>query len=430
METVTFSEVSYGQPSLPKLKTVHDGTRRDSLSSSRTQDSGYISDPEISLSPLDFVSPNSRCTYLDLNMHCLTLAPVPHTSSDFTYDSSALFDVKDIASSRTKRLASQTYDLVRAKKHKVTTATPRIEVTSNPKHIESFIDVPHVIQLSKSEQPRERPSHNGNIKFWVEDNLHPQDQPKERNLSIASLDSTGSCDMYSNTDDNSDDEHSAQVTPSTLSKAALKTIELIMRKIEVTLGYAAYMQCAGGHTSRAQGGANASRGSRSSQASGGKRKARPDESLPPDDPDEDDANKRRRVSVTTTTEDSESGPRFACPFFKHDPNRYRHKRTCGGPGWPTVHRMKEHLYRSHAQPIFCFRCYAMFDSDADFSAHLRGVPCPISSPQPIEGIDRKTFESLKKRTPALRLEEDKWRDAYHLLFPEVADADIPSPCKT
>ena len=152
--------------------------------------------------------------------------------------------------------------------------------------------------------------------------------------------------------------------------------------------------------------------------------------MPPDDADEDDTNKRRRVSVTTTTEDSEAGPRFACPFFKHDPNRYRHRRTCGGPGWPTVHRMKEHLYRSHAQPIFCPRCYAMFDSDGDFSAHIRGNPCLTSDPQPIDGIDRKTFESLKKRSPALRLEEDKWRGVYQLLFVDVATADIPSTCKS
>ncbi|KAJ4289659.1 hypothetical protein N0V90_010988 [Kalmusia sp. IMI 367209] len=231
--------------------------------------------------------------------------------------------------------------------------------------------------------------------------------------------------MYSNTEDNSDDEHGTNAVPGTLSKATLKTIELIMRKIEVNLGHAAYLQCAGSQGSKAQGTASGSRGSRSSQASSGKRKTRPDEGLPPDDPDEDDANKRRRISITTTTEDSETGPRFACPFFKHDPNRYRNRRTCPGPGWPTVHRMKEHLYRSHAQPIYCPRCYSMFDSDSDFSAHIRGNPCQISVPQPIEGIDRRTFEGLKKRSPALRLEEDKWRDAYQLLFPEVAAADIP-----
>ncbi|KAL1601478.1 hypothetical protein SLS60_006393 [Paraconiothyrium brasiliense] len=399
MEAVTWSEVSYRQAPLPKLRIAQECPRRDSLSSSRTQDSGYISDPEISLSPLDFVSPH------------------------------ALFDVKEVALSRTKRLAVTTLNPIQAKKHKANqefASIPKIEVTSNPKLVEPSVDVPRDHCTAGLKHLAEESSLNESIETWVKDNLRPDDRTKERNLSIVSLDSTGSCDMYSNTDDNSDDEHGNNTVTSPLPKATLKTIELIMRKIEVNLGYAAYMQCAGGHTSRTQGGANVVRGSRSSQASSGKRKARLDESLPPDDPDEDDT-KRRRVSVATTTEDSETGPRFACPFFKHDPNRYRHKRTCGGPGWPTVHRMKEHLYRSHAQPIFCFRCYAMFDSDAELSGHLRGNPCQISTPQPIDGIDRRTFESLKKRSPALRLEEDKWRDAYQLLFPDVAVADIPSP---
>jgi hypothetical protein len=60
MEAVAFSEVSYGPVPLPKLRIAQECPRRDSLSSSRTQDSGYISDADISLSPLDFVSPNSK----------------------------------------------------------------------------------------------------------------------------------------------------------------------------------------------------------------------------------------------------------------------------------------------------------------------------------------------------------------------------------
>jgi hypothetical protein len=52
-----WNEVSYTQGTLPKLKIAQEMSRRDSLSSSRTGDSGYNSDPDISLSPLDFVSP-------------------------------------------------------------------------------------------------------------------------------------------------------------------------------------------------------------------------------------------------------------------------------------------------------------------------------------------------------------------------------------
>lgn len=57
MEAVTFSEVSYREAPLLKLRIAQECARRDSLSSSRTGDSGYISDLEISLSPLDIVSP-------------------------------------------------------------------------------------------------------------------------------------------------------------------------------------------------------------------------------------------------------------------------------------------------------------------------------------------------------------------------------------
>ena len=32
--------------------------------------------------------------------------------------------------------------------------------------------------------------------------------------------------------------------------------------------------------------------------------------------------------------------RFACPFYKHDPENPKHSRTCRGPGWDKVHRVK------------------------------------------------------------------------------------------
>jgi hypothetical protein len=92
--------------------------------------------------------------------------------------------------------------------------------------------------------------------------------------------------------------------------------------------------------------------------------------------------------------------------------------------------MKEHLYRAHTQPNYCPRCWAVFDTNINLIDHSRLAQCYISAPKPIEGIDHKTCEALRKRSPALRLEEDKWRDVYHLLFPEVALEDIPSPYST
>ena len=32
--------------------------------------------------------------------------------------------------------------------------------------------------------------------------------------------------------------------------------------------------------------------------------------------------------------------KLACPFFKRSPNKYRHSRSCTGPGWASVRRVK------------------------------------------------------------------------------------------
>jgi hypothetical protein len=50
---VMWTHGSYEQALLPKLKIAQEIHRRDSLSSARTGDSGYLSDPDASLSPLE-----------------------------------------------------------------------------------------------------------------------------------------------------------------------------------------------------------------------------------------------------------------------------------------------------------------------------------------------------------------------------------------
>lgn len=45
-------------------------------------------------------------------------------------------------------------------------------------------------------------------------------------------------------------------------------------------------------------------------------------------------NKKKRVSHEA------NGRKFACPFCKHAPAKYKNVRTCLGPGWVDVHRVK------------------------------------------------------------------------------------------
>jgi hypothetical protein len=45
-------------------------------------------------------------------------------------------------------------------------------------------------------------------------------------------------------------------------------------------------------------------------------------------------------SATPYLEEKSISPRFACPFYKENREKYKDWRTCRGPGWKTAHRVK------------------------------------------------------------------------------------------
>ena len=57
----------------------------------------------------------------------------------------------------------------------------------------------------------------------------------------------------------------------------------------------------------------------------------------PDDRDDGEPEKRRKLNLPPN---SSSGLRFACPFYKHNPQNHQKWRACRGPGWQNVHRVK------------------------------------------------------------------------------------------
>ena len=144
-------------------------------------------------------------------------------------------------------------------------------------------------------------------------------------------------------------------------------------------------------------------------------------------PAKEDAAPNKRRKDDSEYSEPEPGPRFACPYFKRDPQKYRTHRTCPGPGWQTVHRVKEHLYRRHSQPIYCPRCYRVFPKDAQLAGHLRTEQCSVAAGAPPEGLTGEQKERLKTRGQPHQSEEARWRDMFRVLFPRVAEPDMPSP---
>jgi hypothetical protein len=73
-------------------------------------------------------------------------------------------------------------------------------------------------------------------------------------------------------------------------------------------------------------------------------KKRKRDSVERDDDDFDDSGRgggRPNTGKRRKDEEEESAKnKFACPFYKNDPQAFRASRTCVGPGWSSVHRVK------------------------------------------------------------------------------------------
>jgi hypothetical protein len=78
----------------------------------------------------------------------------------------------------------------------------------------------------------------------------------------------------------------------------------------------------------------------STQVKGKRKSGDRDEGNHPDEDDEDFGRKRPRKQMFMAESAPESAKRLACPYFKRKPSRYQSRRTCSGPGWRTVHRLK------------------------------------------------------------------------------------------
>ncbi|PSN65855.1 hypothetical protein BS50DRAFT_621649 [Corynespora cassiicola Philippines] len=177
-------------------------------------------------------------------------------------------------------------------------------------------------------------------------------------------------------------------------------------------------------------GSNSSRTHQSHSGALGKRKPKDCEGDKDDQNKEDRPNKRHKKDEELDKMLSENKRKLACPYFKYNRRKYRDRRSCPGPGWDSIHRLKEHLYRRHALPPQCQRCWRTYKDEPALTEHLRSVDaCAIREQQPEEGLDKKQIEQLKSRQSMFRADDDeeKWRIIYLILFPDTPPTQLPTP---
>jgi hypothetical protein len=156
-------------------------------------------------------------------------------------------------------------------------------------------------------------------------------------------------------------------------------------------------------------------------AKAGKRRMQEREDSPPGDGNSREE-KRQRIKSQT----QEPGLLFACPFNKFDPERYCPNptsgakfRSCIGPGFPSIARLKQHLKRIHSAPIQCQRCWITMPHLQAMARHANEeIRCERTDrPQP-EGVDQDKMRLITSSWGAT------WTQIYGILFP---GAPIPSP---
>ncbi|KAF4500372.1 hypothetical protein FAGAP_3398 [Fusarium agapanthi] len=121
---------------------------------------------------------------------------------------------------------------------------------------------------------------------------------------------------------------------------------------------------------------------------------------------------------------------FACPFYKRNPRKYGQPKwkSCAHPGFPNIHRVKEHVYRRHSLPEYqCRRCRVDLETSEALEAHsLQLRACtPYIGAQ--DGLNQDQLKRMKSKKGAgkSKSKEDRWNDVYSIVFPY--DQQKPSP---
>lgn len=143
--------------------------------------------------------------------------------------------------------------------------------------------------------------------------------------------------------DSSDDSSPESISQSGQKKAL---VDRLMQYCYAILANN-YTQCKGdASTSYAPSSTSSSQGASGQaidvpgQAAHGQNKKRSSQKDSEGSGDSDDDEGSKGFGSKRAKMEENMGKRLACPFFKRNPQRYQEERSCVGPGWRTVHRLK------------------------------------------------------------------------------------------
>ncbi|KAF4445345.1 hypothetical protein F53441_10894 [Fusarium austroafricanum] len=124
---------------------------------------------------------------------------------------------------------------------------------------------------------------------------------------------------------------------------------------------------------------------------------------------------QQSIRPKNSKKQEESNLRLACPFYKFD--SVRHHR-CYAHVLTRNSYVKQHLFRSHMQPIHCDICLSEWPSEEKLREHRRAQTCEKKEYIAPEGITPEQERKLRSRLGSQnKSESDQWFDLYSILFP-------------
>ncbi|KAI1779359.1 hypothetical protein F4818DRAFT_438136 [Hypoxylon cercidicola] len=249
-----------------------------------------------------------------------------------------------------------------------------------------------------------------------------------------------SSSMNEGSEDGLDEEENAYVRRAEKKRALLRDLMGMVYSSYSRLAASGTMKEGESSTSNAARESPTSRqpsGSQQNKSRGPKGKRRLSRGGDDNDKEEDDEGQQpKRARSGVDVDGPDRARKFACPYYQRNHHRRQAninlpRRACYGPGFLTVHRVKEHLYRAHTLPLVCPRCDSQIDSEYSLENHMtQNPPCEVTRPKIFrEGVDSTTEKLLRSRNRdfSKKTEADKWRHVYAILFPADDPSDLPSP---
>ncbi|KAF5004590.1 hypothetical protein FDECE_8920 [Fusarium decemcellulare] len=125
--------------------------------------------------------------------------------------------------------------------------------------------------------------------------------------------------------------------------------------------------------------------------------------------------------------------RWACPYYKRSPEKYGNKKACVGPGFPDIHRLKQHLLKCHFRGKTMTRCWTCKQSFSHNEIKSHGTS-KLCQPQPEvtdyeDGFDAIQHQQLKSgdmMPKHFTTMIQHWNRIFMIVFPDWRH-DIPTP---